>query len=330
MTVSKRRARITGTGSYVPPDRMTNADFERLVDTSDEWITTRTGIKERRIAKNGMTTSDMAVKACKNAMEMAGCSHDEIEALITGTVTPDYKLPSNSCVIQEKMGLPQAVGFDIAAACTGFVSGLSIAQAFVESGKYRKILVVGVEKLSSFTNYEDRSTCVLFGDAAGAAVVEPCETGAGVISTFLRSDGNYRPLLWSEIGGCKYPYVPGEDPSGRDKILMNGSDLFKVAVREMGNAAVKVIEDAGLTSSDIALFIPHQANIRIIKAMAKRLKMDMSKVVHNIDRYGNTSSASIPLALDEANRAGRIKPGDHIVMVAFGGGLIWGSALLKW
>ncbi len=309
---------------------MTNADFEKIVDTSDEWIITRTGIKERRIADNSITTSDMSVAACRQAMDMAGCSNDEIELLITGTVTPDYRLPSNACVVQEKMGLPNAAAFDILAACAGFLGGLSIAQSYIETGKYKKILVVGVEKLSSFTNYKDRNTCVLFGDAAGAVVLEASEESSGIISTFVKSDGRYRTLLWSEIGGSLHPHQQGVDPLGRDKIMMNGSDVFKVAVREMANAAARVIKDAGLTSSDIALFIPHQANIRIMEALAKRLHISMDRVFKNIDRYGNTSAASVPLALDEANRQGRIKPGDHIVMVAFGGGLIWGSALVKW
>jgi 3-oxoacyl-[acyl-carrier-protein] synthase-3 len=308
---------------------MTNADFERIVDTSDEWITTRTGIKERRVARD-IATSDMAVAACKNALEMADCAPEEIGALLAATVTPDYRLPSVACVIQEKMALPNAVGFDVVAACTGFINSLSIARSFVESGQHKKVLVTGVEKLSSFTNYEDRNTCVLFGDAAGAAVVEATEDDRGILATFMKSNGSYRHLLWSEIGGTVNPYVTGEDPAGRDKILMNGSDLFKVAVREMGSAATRVVEEAGLKTSDVALVVPHQANIRIIEAMVKRLGISMDKVFLNIHRYGNTSSASVPLALDEANRSGRIKPGDYVLMVAFGGGLIWGSALVRW
>jgi len=330
MTHSKVKARIAGTGSYVPPDRVTNADLEKIVDTSDEWIVTRTGIKERRIARNGISTSDMSVEACKKALERAKCSKDEIEVLVTATVTPDYRLPSNACVVQEKMGLPNAVAFDVVSACAGFLNGLSIGQSYIESGRYKKILVVGVEKLSSITNYKDRNTCVLFGDAAGAVVLEASDNGSGILSTFLKSDGQYRPWLWTEIGGSLNPYKPGVDPEGKDKIMMNGSDVFKVAVREMSAAAQHVIADAGLTNDDISLFVPHQANIRIIDAMTKRLGLAREKVVMNIDKYGNTSSASVPLALDEASRQGRLKPGDHVVMVAFGGGLIWGSALVKW
>ncbi len=309
---------------------MTNADFEKIVETSDEWIVSRTGIRERRIADESIGTSDMSVEAAKRAMEMAECDPEEIELLITGTVTPDYKLPSNACIVQEKIGLPNAVAFDVVAACTGFISGLSIAESYIASGKYKKVLVIGAEKLSSFTNYKDRNTCVLFGDAAGAAVLEASDNGRGVLSTFLKSDGSYRKLLWTEYGGSKNPYTPDFAFDGSDKIFMNGAEIFKVAVREMGKAAEKVIADAGLTSDDIALFVPHQANIRIIDAITKRLGLDSDKVYVNIERYGNTSAASIPLALDEANRAGRLKPGDNVVMVAFGGGLIWGAAVVKW
>jgi 3-oxoacyl-[acyl-carrier-protein] synthase-3 len=326
----KVRARIIGTGSYTPPRRLTNADFEKMVDTSDEWIVTRTGIKERRIADENTSTSDMAVAACRKALEMAQCSDEDIDLLVVGTVTPDYRVPSTACVIQEKMGFPNAAAFDVAAACTGFISGLSIARSFIESGTYKKIMVVGVEKLSSITNYKDRNTCVLFGDAAGAAVVAADNNDHGVVSTFLRSDGSMREWLWIRTGGTVYPYTPENAGNGSDKLYMNGSDIFKVAVREMGRAAVKVIEDAGLKPSDISLIVPHQANIRIIEALAKRLNLDMNKVYLNIDKYGNTSAASVPLALDEANRQGMIKPGDYVLMVAFGGGLIWGAALVKW
>ena len=326
----KIRARIIGTGSYTPPRRMINADFEKIVDTSDEWIVSRTGIRERRIADDDMTTSDMAVQAVQRALEMARCTHEDIDALIVGTVTPDYKVPSTACVIQEKMGMPNAVAFDNLAACAGFLNGLSIARSFIECGVYRKIVVVGVEKLSSITNYKDRNTCVLFGDAAGAAVVAPDDSGAGILSTFMKSAGSLRELLWIPVGGTRNPYSRENALNGSDKLRMSGSDVFKVAVREMCASALKVVDDAGLERKDIALVVPHQANIRIIDALTKRLGVGSDKVYVNIDMYGNTSSASVPLALDEANRSGRIKPGDHVVMVAFGGGLIWGSALVRW
>jgi len=309
---------------------MTNADFERIVDTSDEWITTRTGIKERHIAAPDMTSSDMAVEASKKALEDAGCTHEDIDLLVVGTVTPDYKLPSTACVVQEKLGFPNAVAYDVLAACAGFINGLSIATSFIQTGASKKALIIGVEKLSSFTNYEDRNTCVLFGDAAGAAVVSGGDEGHEIISTFMKSNGSMRKWLWSEVGGTVNPYSPDFDYNGRDKILMNGSDIFKVAVKEMANASMHVIEDAGLKPEDIALVVPHQANIRIIEALARRLKLGMDKVYINIQKYGNTSSASVPLALDEASRTGAIKSGDHVLMVAFGGGLIWGSALVRW
>jgi 3-oxoacyl-[acyl-carrier-protein] synthase-3 len=309
---------------------MTNADFEKIVDTSDEWIITRTGIKERRILNGSMAGSDMAVIAAKRAMEAANCTPEEIDLVITGTVTPDYRLPSNACVIQEKMGLTNAVAFDVVAACTGFINGLTVASSFIETGRYHKALVIGSEALSSITNYDDRSTCVLFGDAAGAVILEPSTNGSGLISSFMKSDGRYRELLWMPTGGSKNPYTPGFDFDGTDKIYMAGADVFKVAVKEMANAAEQVIARGGITPQDIALVIPHQANIRIIDALARRLKIDMDRVFVNIEFYGNTSAASVPLALDEANRAGRIKHGDHILMVAFGGGLIWGAALIKW
>ncbi|RKX25958.1 MAG: 3-oxoacyl-ACP synthase [Candidatus Zixiibacteriota bacterium] len=326
----KIRARISGTGSYVPPRVMTNADFEKLVDTSDEWIVSRTGIRERRIAADDMTSADMAMEAARRAMDMAGCTHEDIDLIISGTVTPDYRLPSNSCVMQEKMGFPNAVAFDVVAACAGFINGMSIADSYISSGAHRRALVIGTEKLSYFTNYKDRNTCVLFGDGAGAVVLEPCDSGSGVLSTFMKSNGSMRSWLWSKVGGSRNPYMADFAFDGSDKIQMAGSEIFKVAVKEMSNAAATVIKDAGISSDDVSLFVPHQANIRIVEAMAKRLHLGMDRVFLNIHKYGNTSSASVPLALDEANREGRIKPGDYVVMVAFGGGLIWGSALVKW
>jgi len=309
---------------------MTNADFEKLVDTTDEWIVTRTGIRERRILDEGMTCTDMAVAASRKALEMAGCANEEVELVIDATVTPDYRLPSNACVIQEKMGLTNAAGFDVVAACAGFINGLSIAKAYIESGQYKKILVVGSEHLTSIANYQDRGTCVLFGDAAGAVLVEATTDDSGIVSTFLKSDGSMREWLWIELGGSKNPYQNGLDAMGRDKIYMSGSDIFKVAVKEMGRACLAVIEKSGISPDKIRWVVPHQANLRIIEALAKRLNVPMERVYLNIEKYGNTSSASVPLALDEANRQGLIKHGDYILMVAFGGGLFWGSALVKW
>ena len=328
--MAKIKAKIIGTGSFAPTQRMTNADFEKIVETTDEWIVSRTGIKERRIAPKDMAVSDMAVEACKKAIEVSGLKNEDIDLLIIGTVTPDYKLPSAACVVQEKMNLPNATAFDVVAACTGFINGLSVASALLESGSYTNALVVGAEKLSTIVNYNDRNTCVLFGDGAGAAVLTTSDDGTGVIGTYLKSDGNLRELLWVKDGGSAHPYEKDYAFEGDDKVMMSGGDIFKIAVKQMCNAAVKVLDDAGITADDIALIIPHQANIRIIGAIAKRLKVSMDKVFVNIENYGNTSAASVPIALDEAYRSGRIKPGDHVLMVAFGGGLIWGSALIKW
>ena len=301
-----------------------------MVETSDEWIISRTGIKERRIADSNTATSDLAVKAARGALEMSGVANDDIDLLILATVTPDYRLPSTACIVQQKLGLPHAAAFDIVAACAGYINGLSIASSYIESGMYKYILVIGVEKLSSITNYNDRNTCVLFGDGAGATVVGPSSNGSGVLSAFVRSDGNLSQLLWMEVGGTVNPFDENNLSGGRDKVSMNGSDVFKVAVREMGRASEVALEKAGLTADDIALVLPHQANIRIIEALAKRLGIPMEKIYLNIEKYGNTSAASVPLALDEANREGRIKPGDNLLMVAFGGGLTWGAAVVRW
>ncbi len=326
----KLRARIIGTGSYVPPKRLTNADLEQMLNTSDEWIYSHTGIRERRIAGDDCATSDMAVEAIQRALDMSTCHCEDIDMLIVGTTTPDYRMPSTACIVQEKIGLPNAVAFDVVSACSGFLNGLIIAASFIESGMCNTIIVAGSEKLTSVTDYTDRNTCVLFGDAAGAVVVGEDRNGHGVLSTFMKSDGTQRELLWIPTGGVKNPYTPNFANDGSDKLRMNGPDVYKLAVREMYNASVKVIEDAGLELSDISLIVPHQANIRIIQGLAKRLHVSMDKMVVNIDKYGNTSSASIPLALDEANRQGRLKPGDKVLMVAFGSGLTWASALLEW
>lgn len=328
------RARIAATGSYTPPDILTNADLERMVDTNDEWITSRTGIKERRIASKDMTGVDMSVKAVEIAITDAGWAPEDVQMLIVGTVTPDYRLPSNSCVIQERMGLVNAGTMDIAAACAGFIHGLAIASAFIESGQLERIVVVGVEKLSSITNYKDRGTCILFGDGAGATAVERTEENRGVMASYMKSDGRLGKLLWIPVGGTVSPYQEamknGGIQNGEDCLFMNGSEVFKHAVRQMGDAALKVIKQADLTTEDIDLVVPHQANIRIIDAVTKRLGVSQDRVFINIEKYGNTSSASVPLALDEARRSGRIKDGDNVLMLAFGGGLTWGATLVHW
>ena len=326
----KVRAKITGTGSFAPEKRMTNQDLEKFLDTSDEWISTRTGIKERRIAADNVGTSDLAVEAGNRALEAAGCLPEEIDMVITGTVTPDHRLPSCACEVQAKMGLINAVAFDVVAACAGFINGLSIASTFIETERHKKILVIGSEKLSSITNYEDRATAILFGDGAGAAVVEASHNGSGIQSFYMKSDGNFRDSLWIPSGGSLTPVRKDFDFDGSELINMSGQDIFKVAVRAMSDASTKVLEAAGVSSDQLRWIIPHQANIRIIEAIAKRLGVGMDRVIVNIHKYGNTSAGSVPLALDETYRAGKIKDGDYILLVAFGGGLIWGATLIKW
>lgn len=272
----------------------------------------------------------MCAAAATQALEMSGLAPEDIDLLIIGTVTPDFRVPATACLVQERLGLVNAAAFDIAAACTGFISGMTIASQFIATGARKNALVLGAEKLTSITNWNDRGTCILFGDAAGAAVITGDDSGHGLLASFLQSDGRYSRLLWQEVGGTANPYTPDFTFDGRDKLFMNGSEVFKVAVREMANAAEKVVCEAGVNPDDISLIVPHQANIRIIEALAKRLKVGMDRVYLNIEKYGNTSAASVPLALDEANREGRLKPGDLVLMVAFGGGLIWGSALVRW
>jgi 3-oxoacyl-[acyl-carrier-protein] synthase III len=327
------RARIAGAGSYVPPDILTNADLEEIVDTSDEWITSRTGIKERHIASREMSGVDMAVNASRAALESANWKPEDVEMIIVGTVTPDYRLPSNSCVLQDRLGMVNAGTMDIAAACAGYIHGQSIASAYIESGQLERVLVIGVEKLSTITNYKDRGTCILFGDAAGAVALERTIEDSGVLASFLKSDGRLGKLLWIPVGGTHSPYPEvmrnGGVQNGEDCLHMVGSEVFKHAVRQMGDAALRVVSKAGLEAKDIDMVVPHQANIRIIDALRKRLELPEDKVYVNIERFGNTSSASVPLALDEALRTKRIKAGDNVLMLAFGGGLTWGASLVR-
>ncbi len=301
-----------------------------MVDTSDEWIVSRTGIKERHICAKNEATSDMAVAAGQEAMEMAGVKPEEIDFLITGTVTPDYRCPSASCIIQQKLGLINAGVMDLVAACAGFLHGLATADAFIKINKYKKIMVIGVEKLSSITDYTDRNTCVLFGDGAGAAIIEPTEDDSGILATFLKSDGRHAELLWIPDGGSAAPIQDLANPKKSIYLKMNGKEVFKHAVREMSNASLRVLDEAGVKKEDLKLMVVHQANIRIIDATAKRLGIPKEKVFLNIARYGNTSAASVPIALDEAVRKGRIEKGDLVLMAAFGGGLTWAAALIKW
>ncbi len=332
-TKQRYRARIVGAGSYVPPDILTNADLEKIVDTSNDWIVSRTGIKERHIATREMSGVDMAANASAAAIENANWKPEDVEMIIVATVTPDYRLPSNSCVLQERLGLVNSGTMDIAAACAGYIHGQSIASAYIESGQYEKILVIGVEKLSTITNYKDRGTCILFGDAAGAVALERTTGDSGVLASFLKSDGRLGKLLWIPVGGTHSPHSEamqnGGIQNGEDCLNMVGSEVFKHAVRQMGDAALRVIESSGLKTEDVDMVVPHQANIRIIDALRKRLDLPEDRVYVNIDRFGNTSSASVPLALDEALRTKRIKEGDNVLMLAFGGGLTWGASMVR-
>ncbi|MDX2110045.1 MAG: beta-ketoacyl-ACP synthase III [Verrucomicrobiota bacterium] len=322
---------LVGVGSYVPARVLTNADLAKMVDTTDEWIRTRTGIRERRIAEPGETTSDMAVKAAQEAIKCAGIRADEIEVVVTATITPDLPFPSTSCLVQSKLGLRKIPVFDISAACSGFLYSLEIAGNFLRTGRYKYALVIGAEKLSSITNWEDRATCVLFGDGAGAAVLQYVDTpNVGIIGTMLGADGDEAELLSMPAGGSAKRPSQETVAAGEHFLKMQGNMVFKSAVRVMAQCAAETLEKHGLKASDIALVVPHQANNRIIEALSERLGIGMDRFKINLDRFGNTSAASIPIALDEAYRNGRIKSGDYILLIAFGAGLTWASTLLKW
>jgi len=324
------RARIVGTGSYVPEKVLTNQDLEHIVDTSDEWIVARTGIKERRITTNGEASSTLATFAAQNALEMAGISPEELDVIVVGTVTPDMFFPSVGCIVQDKLGAKKAAAFDVSAGCTGFIYALSIADTFIKSGNYKKALVVGTENLSKITDYQDRGTCVLLGDGAGAVVLVGEEGERGILSTHLHSDGSCGNLLYQPGGGTAIPASYESIDKRLHYLKMDGNKLFKVAVKSLEEAVLETLAFNNIDNSEIDLFIPHQANLRIIQAIAKRLNLPEEKVVVNIDKYGNTSSASIPIALDEANRGGRISDDNLLLFNAFGAGLTWGAALVRW
>jgi 3-oxoacyl-[acyl-carrier-protein] synthase-3 len=325
------RARITGTGSHYPERILANVDLEKMVDTSDEWITERTGVKERRIAEGKHSAaSDLACKASRAALDAASLKPKELDLIIVGTVTGDMPMPSTACILQDKLGAKNAAAFDVNAACSGFLYGLSVGESFIRSQTYETVLVVGTEVLSKFLDWEDRSTCVLFGDGAGAAVLEPTEKEEGILSVDIRSDGSLGSLLTIPAGGSELP--PSQDTlrEGLHFIKMKGNETFKAAVKSLEKVAVETLKKNKIKPSDLALLIPHQANLRIIQATAKRLKIPMERVFLNLERYGNTSAASIPIALDEAVRSLRIREGDYILLEAFGAGLTWASALIKW
>lgn len=324
-----REAWITGTGSYIPERILTNADFERMVDTSDEWITTRTGIKRRHLVVEGQATSEMCEQASLRALEQSGLAPIDLDLILVGTVTADLPLPSAAALLQERLGAHRAAISDMAAACAGFIYTLASARAFVASGMSDNVLALGAETLSSIVNYKDRNTCVLFGDGAGAALVSATPGRAKILSACLRGDGRQWQDLLIPAGGSLNRLVPSDLENGSRFIHMNGSEVFKHAVRGMTESTEKALADADLTPADINLFIPHQANIRILEAVAKRLELTPDRVFCNIEEYGNTSSASVPIGLDQAHRSGRIKAGDVVALSAFGAGFCWGSAVLQ-
>jgi len=322
-------ARMTGIGHYLPERVLTNFDLEKMVDTTDEWIVTRSGIRERHIASEDQASSDLAFEASKRALDAAGVDPGDLDLIIVGTVTPDMLFPSTACVLQDKLGAKRAAAFDVTAACSGFIYGLSIGHSLITHGKNEKVLVVGVETLSRIIDYEDRTTCVLFGDGAGAAALEPCAVGEGILSSFMQSDGSYSELLYLPAGGSRRPLNEERLRNREQYVKMKGNDLFKNAVRAMVDASRTVLKEADLTTKDIDFLIPHQANIRIIEGVRRRLKLPKEKVIVNIDHVGNTSAASIPIAMSEAVERGEIVPGDKVLMVGFGGGLTWGAVLLE-
>lgn len=323
-------AGIAGIGIYVPDRILTNAELAKMVDTSDEWIRSRSGIRERRIASTEEATSDLAVVAAERALADAGVAPEKVDLVIVATNTPDMFFPATACLVQDRIGAKNAGAFDLAAGCTGFVYAMAVGSQFIAAGSCSTVLVIGSETLSRMINWEDRTTCVLFGDGAGAVVLKPASENSGILAFKLWSDGGGGPHLLLPAGGSRRP-ATRETVDGRlHFIYMNGHEVFKFAVRAMGKVAEEVLAAAGLKKSDLNFFIPHQANIKIIEAVAKRMGLPMEKVLANVDRYGNTSTASIPLALEEALCCGRIKKGDHIVMVGFGAGLTWGGVAMKW
>jgi 3-oxoacyl-[acyl-carrier-protein] synthase-3 len=323
------RARVVSTGHYSPPRVVTNAELETLVDTNDEWIRTRTGIRERRLADKDTGAADMAAAAARVAMERAGVQAEGIDMILLSTATPDRLLPSTACDVQALLGARNAAAYDFATACSGFLYGLSMAEAHITAGQAETVLVCATEKMSSIVDWTDRSTCVLFGDGAGAAVVQRAVDGRGILSTYMKSDGTLAELLYRPGGGARIPLDIAVLDERSHFVKMAGPEVFKSAVRSMCDAAETAMQRAGVTSDEIDLLVPHQANIRIIEATAKYAKMPMDKVFVNVDRYGNMSSASIPVALDEACEQGRVKEGSLVLMVAFGAGFTWAANVVR-
>ncbi|HSL70521.1 MAG TPA: beta-ketoacyl-ACP synthase III [Longimicrobiales bacterium] len=330
MKAPKPLVEIVSTGRWLPDHILTNADLEKMVDTTDEWIRQRTGIRERRIAPPEVGAAEMGTEAARIAMCRANVQPGEIDLIVVATATPDRLLPATACDIQAMLGATNAAAFDISAACSGFIYALDVAEGHIAAVRGEIALVISTEKMSGIVDWTDRSTCVLFGDGAGAAVVRKTQNGRGLISSFIRSDGTLAELLWRPAGGLKVPFDLAVLDQKSHYVKMAGSEVFKAAVRSMAEAADQALLRAGLTGDDIDLFIPHQANMRIIEATARYANVPMEKVYVNVDRYGNMSSATIPVALDEAIEAGRLKHGDNVLMVAFGAGFTWASAVLRW
>ncbi len=321
---------ISGTGSCLPERELTNFDIEKMVDTTDEWIRTRTGICSRRVADDQTATSDLSTKAALKALEDANLKPEDIDLIIVATVTPDMAFPSTACIVQKNLGALKAAAFDIEAACSGFLYALTIGEQFIKNGVYKNALIIGAETLTKILDWEDRNTCVLFGDGAGAVVIERTEEGYGILSSYLGADGGNGEALIQPAGGSRIPASLNSVENKLHYVKMDGSEVFKFAVRVMAKAAMEAINRGGLNIEDVDFLIPHQANIRIIEAASKRLNIPMEKIYVNLDKYGNMSAASVPVALDEAVKKGLIKKDDMVVLVAFGGGLTWGSTLLKW
>ena len=326
-TESRIYARIAGTGSYLPEKVLTNDDLAKMVDTSDEWIAARTGIRERHVAAEGETTSDLGYQAALRALEAAGVAADEIDLIVVGTTTPDLIFPSTACLIQHKLGVAGCPAFDVNAACSGFIYALTIADKFIRSGAAKTALVIGAETLTRMLDWNDRGTCVLFGDGAGAVVLK-ADADTGILSTHMHADGSKKELLWNPVG-VSAGFKPEEHNAGV-RVMMTGNEVFKHAVKALDSVVDEALDSNGLDRAAIDWLVPHQANLRIIEATAKRLAMPMDRVVVTVDRHGNTSSGSVPLALDEAVRSGRVQRGQLLLLEAFGGGFTWGSALLRY
>ena len=330
LKILNKHAGIISTGSYVPEKILNNAYFENTVDTNNDWIISRTGIEERRVADENTATSDLATKAALNAMEKSGVKPEEIDLIIVATVTPDFAFPSTACIVQKNIGAINAAAFDLEAACTGFMYGITIADSFIKTGMYKKVLVIGAETLSKIIDYTDRNTCVLFGDGAGAVIMAEVDEGYGILSSHLGANGSVGHLLSVPAGGSR---MPSTEQTIRDKlhfVKMDGSEVFKFAIKIMGEAAEKALDNCGMKKEDIDFLIPHQANTRIIDAAVRRLKISPDKVFVNVQKYGNMSAASIAVALDEANDQQRLKDGSIVVLVGFGGGLTWGASVMRW